>query len=97
MPKLLILDAAVDALAVHRITRFVVEDTIVARQRDLFLGWCDEHAPKVSEGLSCWWCTSIWVSAGVVAARRKFPTAWPVVAEWLALSSAAGILSGNAA
>jgi len=83
----------IDGLAVYRITRLIVEDSILAGPRNRALAWADVHAPKVSEWASCYWCSGLWVAAGVMIVRRTHPRAWPPVAEALALSAVAGILS----
>lgn len=61
-------------------------------------GWADyaeadPEAPKLATLLTCRWCASVYVSAGVVAARRLAPVPWGYVARALAASSAAALLA----
>lgn len=85
-------DLVVDALAVHRITRLVTEDTVpFGPARD----WVMDHWPGSlpAEWVSCPWCASVTVAAGVAAARVLAPRWWPYPAVALALSSVAGLLT----
>lgn len=89
-----------DAVATYRLTRLVVHDTIIERQRgDLLDALEDGTRPftrkhlKVAELLGCPWCVSIWLGAGVVAARRVAPRLWDPIATMLTASAIAGILS----
>lgn len=82
---------AVDALAVHRLVRLVQDDSLLDRPREWMLRrW---SAQMMAELLTCPWCLSIWVAAGVVGARAVCPLGWGVLARVLALSTAAGKLS----
>lgn len=54
----------------------------------------DDRAPKVARLITCRWCAGMWVSLAVVAARRRFPRAWPPLAEALAFSAGAALLAG---
>lgn len=86
-------DLAVDALAVHRLTRLAVSDEITAGLRERL--W-ERHDPATT-GLgylaTCPWCASFWIAAAVAAARAAAPRAWAPLAAVLAMSSAAGLLS----
>jgi hypothetical protein len=86
-------DIAVDALATARLTRLLVQDSIFDRQRQRVQTWADAHVPVVSKILDCAWCSSVYVGAGVVVARRAFPRAWGAVAYALACSQVAGMAS----
>lgn len=55
----------------------------------------DRDAPKVAVLLECPWCVSVWVAAGVVAARRWAPAVWDPVARGLAASYVTGALAGR--
>lgn len=54
----------------------------------------DEGAPKLAVLVTCRWCAGMWVSLGVVVARRLFPRAWPPLAKALAFSAGAALLAG---
>ena len=82
----------VDALAVYRITRLVVDDAILDAPRERVFGWLDSRA-KVAELLDCSWCVAVWVAFGVVVLRGVLPRAWAPVARGLALSAVAGLIS----
>lgn len=58
----------------------------------------DHHAgrldePKIATLITCPWCASVWVAAGVVVVRRVAPTVWSPVARLLAFSAAAGMIA----
>lgn len=79
----------IDALAVYRLVRLVAQDTITQpARRALF-----RRLPSAKGLVTCPWCMSVWVAAGVVTARRACPRAWAPVAELLALSAAAGMIA----
>lgn len=86
------LDLVVDALATHRITHLITEDTIpFGKARDHVLQrWPDSLA---AEWVTCPWCMSVTVAAGVVTARELGARWWPAVAMLLAFSSVTGLLA----
>lgn len=53
----------------------------------------DPSPPFVAGVLTCRWCASVWIAAGVVAARRLAPSLWAPAARLLALSSASTLLA----
>lgn len=53
----------------------------------------DDEAPKLAAFVKCRWCTSIWISLGVVAARRYAPVLWEPLAKVLAFSTVAVLVS----
>lgn len=78
-----------DALAVYRVTRLLVADTITRP----FRRWlADRYEGPLVELWFCAWCMSVWVATGVVALTWYFPFAWSLVAFGLSLSAAAGYL-----
>jgi Protein of unknown function (DUF1360) len=85
-------EVAVDALAVHRLTRLVQDDEVPfgpVRERLL-----DRHSDrKATELLTCPWCASMWIAAAVVLARHRCPRSWPWIARALAGSAVAGHLA----
>lgn len=57
----------------------------------------DDDAPKLAAFIICPWCVGLWISIGVVVARRYAPRVWQPLAKVLALSSAAALISGHEA
>jgi len=55
----------------------------------------DDDAPKLAAFITCPWCVGLWISFGVVVARRYASGAWDPIARALALSSAAALLAGH--
>jgi hypothetical protein len=97
-----------DALAVVRLTRLAIADTIVAPLRDLLIGTAHapggaralsgEHIivaarPKLAELLGCPWCISFWIAIGVVMFQTLVPTVWQYPAAILAFSAIPGLLA----
>jgi hypothetical protein len=83
----------VDTLAVARITRLVVADTITEDVRTwAALRLQVRGHEKVAYLLECPWCAGMWVSLAVALAHRS--AAWKVLRWPLAASYAAGFLSG---
>ena len=83
-----------DALATFRLTRLLLEDSIFDTprrwvRRQLMRG---QHA-KLLELTGCPWCASVYIAAGVVAARRVAPRVWGPISTGLALSAVAGLVS----
>jgi hypothetical protein len=88
------LNLAVDALASYRVTRLLVSDGIVDRQRDALVDHLRRRGHRKLVDLSeCPWCIGFWVACGVVAARRAVPRAWSPVAEAFAFSAVSGLLA----
>ena len=87
-----IYDTVIDAIAVHRITRLVVEDEITSDLRGKWFEKYDPQETKLGYLVSCPWCVSIWAGAFAVAARRVAPEAWSPLAHTLAFSAVAGAL-----
>lgn len=81
-------DVLIDGLAVHRVTRLVVDDTIFDAPRTWLLG---RVPPKIAEGLGCYWCVSVWVAAGSVA----LPGVWRKARGPLAAATVTGLLAEN--
>jgi len=98
-------ELAIDALATYRLTRLIVDDTILNPLREPFLdrqydklfdqNKDPEHTVNLVSLLSCRWCVGMWVGAGVVVARTVFPRQWGPVARALAFSAVAGLLAAH--
>lgn len=86
------LDLAVDAVATYRITHLIVEDTIpFGKARS----WIQDRSPNslLAEWVTCPWCVSMWVGAGVVTARALLPGFWDRMGAVLAVSGVTGLLA----
>lgn len=55
----------------------------------------DEAPPKLAKLVTCPWCSSVWLAAGVVAVSRVAPRQWRYVARGLAFSAVAGIIGSR--
>jgi hypothetical protein len=53
-----------------------------------------QDPPRLATLITCRWCAGIWIAAGVTCARLLTPRAWEPVAQGLALSAGAVLLSG---
>jgi hypothetical protein len=82
----------VNALATHRLTRLVTTDAITEPVRKRVWEKYPPETTKLGYFVTCNWCTSIWVGAGVAIADTVAPRAWRVVALALAASSAVGLV-----
>lgn len=83
------------AFCTHRVTHFIVDDTLFDRPRIWLHRTVLGTVPsgwrfKILEGLQCTWCTSVWV--GFAAAGVAIPAAgisfWEALVLPLAFSSA---------
>ena len=96
-----------DALAVYRLSVLATKDTLTEPVREwLRRPWSMTPADgaahtmrgysglrwRTFELLSCQWCVSIWLAAGVVALTRFAPDEWQYGAMFLALSGVAGFM-----
>lgn len=89
-------DLTVDGLAAFRLTRLIVDDTILDTPRAAVLDRLDAGGPaarKIAEGLGCYWCAGMWVAVAAAAVRRT--AAWRAARVPLALSAVVGILAEN--
>lgn len=55
----------------------------------------DDNAPALATLVTCPWCVSVYVSAGVVIARRFAPGLWNAAAYGLALSTASTLVANR--
>lgn len=89
---MLALELMVDALATHRITHLIVEDTFpLGRLRDRIIDQQPES--MLAEWITCPWCASMPVALTVCVARAVAPKWWAPLATVLAFSSATGMLA----
>lgn len=99
-------EAALLALASHRIFRLIALDTILDRPRAWALNagdWRpdsgDDPPRRFRAGLatfiSCPWCAGFWITVAVYVFWQIFPHATLVVAAPLAISSAAALIASK--
>lgn len=85
---------AILALAVYRLSRLVVEDTIFEGIRDKI--W-SKYPPSTKLGylLTCYWCTSIWVASILTICYTMVPTVTVFICLPFALSAVAGLIAAR--
>jgi hypothetical protein len=87
---------AVGALAVHRLTRLITEDTLTGPLRVRVARWGGSTVadPSTAETfIHCPWCVGVWVAAGWATLTVAAPAVAAPAGAALAWSSAAGLLS----
>jgi hypothetical protein len=84
-------DFLILALAAYRITRLIVEDTLLEPLRERV--W-KRFPPETKLGylFTCFWCTGFWVSVLIVAVYLLLPSATIAIALVFALSAVVGII-----
>lgn len=91
-PATVLLEHAVDALAVYRLTKLIRDDKIFEDVRE----WVFQHHPpestKTGYLLTCPWCLSIYFGAAVSVSRMIAPGPWRIAARALAFSAVTGML-----
>lgn len=102
------IDLALDALSVYRLTRLVTTDAIMQPARDAvgrravvrvphgdssYPAAGRKPWPFLADLMRCDWCVSMWIGFGVMAARRLAPDVWQPVATALAFSTVAGLIA----
>jgi hypothetical protein len=87
----------VDALAVYRLARLIIEDEITASLREPLTDWLAEHEHhQVLYLISCYWCLGFWLAAAATLARGRWPRVWSSTAYALAVSAAVGLIHETA-
>lgn len=86
MPGMLVL--VIYALAIARVTGFIVEDTLIDSKRDRFIKWLDDRPATlgalIATLVTCSWCSGMWVS--MVAAPLVW---WLGKSPWLLIPALA--------
>lgn len=72
--------------------RLLSQGDVIVMARRYGQDVADEGGP-LAYLVQCPWCTSLWVAAGVVLARRVLPLPWAPVARALSMSAITGWLS----
>lgn len=87
--------AIILTLAVFRVTRLIIEDTILEPLREKTVFKLHPTDSKIRELFACPWCIGFWLA--VIAVLMFW--AWPVVTLWLALpfaiSAAVGLIASH--
>lgn len=86
-------DLVLGALAVHRLTRLVVDDKITEPLRERVTGAGDDEPEGLAYFVTCPWCVSMWVAGGWLALRTIAPRTARALGTVLASSSVAGLLA----
>lgn len=76
---MILLSVLLGLLAVARLTRLVVEDRVaIALRQWVVRKWGEDSKPAYF--IHCPWCTSLWISAPVMAAASLYPNRWVIAA-----------------
>lgn len=80
-------------LAVYRATRLIVEDTVLDPLRKKIWKKFSPADRGIGYLITCYWCTSFWISSLVVLAYIIVPVAVTAVCMIFALSAVAGLIT----
>lgn len=82
------MDELTGGLAVYRVTRLVVDDTIFDAPRQRVLMWAEDRSKFLHGLLSCGYCFSVWLAFFEALRRRprRFFTSWMAVAAVAAVA-----------
>lgn len=87
-----LVELIVYGLAVYRVSRFIIEDTLPEPIRNAI--W-KKFPPHTTLGyfITCYWCTSFWVASIIIICSILIPSVVFIICAILALSAIAGIVS----
>lgn len=80
----------INTLAVYRLTRLAIRDTILNRPRRWLV---DRYEGGLVTLATCPWCLAVWIAAVVVALTWAIPSVWAFPAFGLALAAGTGWLA----
>jgi hypothetical protein len=83
----------VDALAVYRMTKFIIDDELLADLREKITDKYPPDSTKLGYLVGCPWCVSVYMGTIAVAARAFFPKQWEAASHVLAFSAVTGMVS----
>jgi hypothetical protein len=86
-----LLNLVVDAVAVYRLTKLVIDDEILADIREKVWEKYPPETTKIGYLTTCPWCVSIWMAGLVFALRKVSPELATYISSTLAASAATGI------
>lgn len=84
---------AIDILAVMRLTRLVVEDTITEDIRNIIFDKFPPRESKFGYLFTCPWCVSIWAGLVVFGLRAASPKTADLLSATLAASMVTGLVN----
>jgi len=89
-----VVDLVILALAVYRLSRLIIEDTVTERLRNAV--W-RRYNPSHGVGylITCYWCTGFWVASLLVLLFIIVPVPTIAASLVLALSALAGIIAAR--
>lgn len=87
-----LLDLLVDGLATYRMTKFIIDDELLADVREKFLDKHPADSTKLGYLVGCPWCISIYMGTAVVTARALAPHMWNRAAQALSFSATTGMI-----
>lgn len=86
-----LLNLVVDAAAVYRLTKLVIDDEILSDIREKVWEKFPPETTKIGYLTTCPWCVSIWMGGLVFALRKVSPELATYISATLAASAATGI------
>lgn len=93
LSDLTVLHAVILTLASYRLSRLVVQDTLLAPFRDRVWDRYPPETHRIGYLLTCFWCTSFYTSSLVVISYMIVPAVTLPICLILALSALVGIIS----
>lgn len=89
MPDLVVV--ALTILATMRLTGFLVDDDLIYRPRNKLIVWLDSGDGPIYDWfldlVTCYWCVSIWVGAGLATVVYYLHDSAPVIIVLMALAA----------
>jgi len=80
-------------LAVYRLTRLIVEDTVFEKIREKIFSKFSPSTSSIGYLLTCYWCTSMYVATLVTIGYILVPSIFIIICLPFALSAIAGLIS----
>lgn len=87
------LSLPVAALAVYRVSRLLIEDTIFETPREKFFNRFPPESTKIGYLFTCYWCTSIWLATLVTIGFILVPSVMLIICFPFAVSAIVGLIS----
>jgi len=80
------------ALAIYRLCRLAIEDTLFSGLRARFWNKFPPESTRIGYLLTCYWCLGFWIAAVVLVLYLLVPVPTLIGCTLLALSTMVGIL-----